>query len=91
MELTPQEEAHLEAADAIRYAHMAMEMVALLMSDMQQSGALRPTTKTKIQAILREGHDRNRSALAIERLRGRIGEASFQEKEQKRETPRSEG
>jgi hypothetical protein len=81
-------QARADAANTVRYAHILMEIVSRLVSDMQQAGVLRPSTRMEILEILQEPHDPQRAARALERLQRRIGSADFQEQELKRETPK---
>ena len=83
----PHEQARRDAADAIRYAQMLMEIVPKLIADMQQAGVLRPSTRSEIQRILREEYDPQRSAQALRRLEERMKISGFQDQEMKRETP----
>jgi len=83
----PKEQARRDAADAIRYAQMLMEIVPKLIADMQQAGVLRPSTRSEIQRILREGYDPRRSAQALRLLGERMKSTTFQEQELKREAP----
>lgn len=84
------------AADAIRFAHLAMEMLASLIPDMQASGALRPTTKSKMMELLREvpAHGSNAPApdayavqRAAERALSLLRDEVPLEREAKRERP----
>lgn len=91
MDETPLERAQREAREAITYAHLMTEIVCLLVADMQQARVLRPSSKSEILRILREGHDPNRSRLAFERLGERMKITTLLEEEEKRETPGDRG
>lgn len=78
---------HDEARFAIIYAHKMTEIVSLLVSDLQQAGVLRPSTKGKIQEILARQYDPKRADAALRQLGERMKIDSFQEREQKKETP----
>jgi hypothetical protein len=91
MQDDPKEQARRDAADAIRYAQTLMEIVPRLIADMQQAGVLRPSTRSEIQLILREGYDPQRCAQALRRLEERMRTAGFQDQEMKRETPERKG
>lgn len=88
MNETTQERAQREAAAAIQYAHQMTEIVCLLVADMQQARALRPSTKGEILRVLREGFDPQRSQSALERLAERMRITTPLEREEKRETPK---
>lgn len=79
---------HDEARFAIIYAHTMTEIVSLLVSDLQQAGVLRPNTKGKIQEILARQYDPKRAEAALRQLQERMKVDSFQEREQKKETPK---
>ena len=80
--------ARRDAEDAIRYAHLSMEIVSLLTVDLLARGRLSPTTKSKIADAVREAEmDRLPSHHAIERLRTALKEEAPLERELKRERP----
>ena len=79
---------HDEARFAIIYAHKMTEIVSLLVSDLQQAGALKPRTKGKIQEILSDPYDPKNAEAALGQMQARLRGDSFQEQERKKETPR---
>ena len=81
---------HDEAEFAIKYSHIMTEIVCLLVSDLQQEGALRPRSKTKILDILSRGYDRKGAYNALDGLRQKLGQDSAQERERKKDLPRQQ-
>lgn len=79
---------HDEARFAIIYAHKMTEIVTHLVSDLQHAGVLRPHTRGKIQEILSRPYDPQNAVYALGQLQERLKVDSFQEREQKKETPR---
>ena len=72
------EEARRTAQDAIRFAHLAMEMLARIIPDMQRAGVLRPHTKSEVMDVLREALlvDHDLPAPSGERVR-RLADAAL--------------
>ena len=81
------ERARQEAADAIKFAHQAFEIIGWLVADMRAAQVLRPQTATNIlQLLTADDHSPHRTAKARDRLRERLMSGqNFQEREMKKD------